>query len=406
VLSKQIIFIKLSYKLNYKLSSKFTFILIVFITISTLPNYFKEIFQLSSTTQFYILLQLIFLLYINKKIKLNKYILLAFTFFYIFYLIVLLLRINHGFKVDWLKFNTFFFFIFITYLNSINIRIKLISLQNEQFRTIIKYIIYSFTIGAALALFGFTAFGKILERKPVFFFSEPSHFALAISPFLFTYLEMEKTKLSKLILLFFIIFAILYKSLTLLIVLSFYFIFFKKLYNIRTLLFFIISFFILISSTYFLNRIPKNDEDSKESYSYLQGIEQIINTYNDGNYFGIGPQQMGINDPKGDITEIIYQTNNGVYLNQYDGSIGFSKLLVEFGLFGIILCILLLLFVYRVRKNVISNSLTIKNMFLYSSSISALIYLFVRGGGYFCSTYFFLFLFLLEYKNIKLTHEL
>ena len=295
---------------------------------------------------------------------------------------------------------------FITYLNTINIKRIFTSLQNEHFRIIIKYIIYLYTFVAFFALIGFTAFGKILERKPVFFYSEPSHFALAISPFLYTYLEVDKSKTSKYILLFFIVFALLYKSLTLLIVLIFYFIFFKKLFNIRTLLFFIISFFILISNTYFINRIPNNDEDSKESYSYLQGIEQIANTFKESYYFGIGPQQMGINDPKGEITDIIFQTTNGVYLNQYDGSIGFSKLLVEFGFFGISFCILLLMLVYKIRMKLISNSLSTKNIFLYSSSISALIYIFIRGGGYFCSIYFFLLLYLLEYRNIKLSSEL
>ena len=102
---------------------------------------------------------------------------------------------------------------------------------------------------------------------------------------------------------------------------------------------------------------------------------------------------MGVNTPKGEISDFMYYKNKEVYTNLYDGSIGFSKLLVEFGIFGILFCLFIIYksFFYRhiILKYSIDNSLSI---FYYSTLISILIYLFIRGGGYFGSLYFLLFL--------------
>jgi len=281
------------------------------------------------------------------------------------------------------------------------INLQFFSISSENFKSILNYVLYFFAIGAFFALLGYSAFGKILARKPVLFFSEPSHYAIAISPFLLTYMKVNDSKLKYFLVTFFVLFAIFYKSVTLVIIFLFYNLFFNKIINFKSI--FLLSFMLILFLTndYFLNRIPGSSEEAKESLSYLQGVEQIIETFKDGNYFGIGPQQMGINLPKGSITEIMYEATNGVYLNQYDGSIGFAKLLVEFGVFGLIFCIFLIYLSIKFRKYFISKILDTQYIFLYSSLISILMYLFVRGGGYLNATYLFIFIFLLNLKKFK-----
>ena len=376
-------------------------LLFYFIAITNLPNYFKEIFGLSSTSQFFIFFIILFnIILFKKNVLFNINIFITLFILFIFYTILLLFKSNVNLKVDWIKYITFFIFLFLMLLNAKFISSFLFTITSEQFINIINIIIYIFAAGAFFALLGYSAFGKIIERKPVLFFSEPSHFAIAISPFLLTFMKISNSKFKNILIIFFVLFAIFYKSVTLIIVFLFYNLFFKKIINIKSLTLFLFLIILFLSNEYFLNRIPGRSDEATESLSYLQGIEQIYETFKDGYYFGVGPQQMGINLPKGEITDLMYMTTNGVYLNQFDGSIGFSKLLVEFGIIGFIFCIYLLYKVIKYRKLFAIDNINTQYIFLYSSLVSILMYLFVRGGGYLNATYLFIFVFLYNLKKL------
>ena len=96
-------------------------------------------------------------LYIGLKRLLFNFIL------FIFYTILLLFKLNVNLKVDWIKYFTFYIFIFMMLINAKLVSSYLFSITSEQFKNIINYIIYIFAAGAFFALLGYSAFGKILE---------------------------------------------------------------------------------------------------------------------------------------------------------------------------------------------------------------------------------------------------
>jgi hypothetical protein len=68
---------------------------------------------------------------------------------------------------------------------------------------------------------------------------------------------------------------------------------------------------------------------------FMSGFERAYETLASGYIVGMGFQQMGFIGPAGHFIDSITQITNGNQLNLYDGGTLASKLIVEFGLFGV-----------------------------------------------------------------------
>jgi hypothetical protein len=245
-----------------------------------------------------------------------------------------------------------------------------------------------------------------LTGKPAFFFSEPSHFALALAPFFMFYIQ-SRVLGWVFVLLFFLIWTIYEQNLTMLLVII---LSCGITFNFKLVLSFFAIFFTLIilcfdSShlNYFIERLVLSSDSTNLSVlSFLQGWQNAIITLNDTNYLGVGFQQLGIASSFGDITLKIHEIY-GRDLNLYDGSCLATKFISEFGLFGLTLVIYLTVRAIKSYFYIRTENSIAFVKFTHCVNISFMVELFMRGCGYFASG-FFIYSTCYLFIQIKRTH--
>jgi hypothetical protein len=229
--------------------------------------------------------------------------------------------------------------------------------------------------------------------KAVIFFSEPSHYALSVAPFfIYSVLQMNVSN-ARLILLLFLIMTLIIQNATLLIIITFGIIIhlFKTYKNLNFLilcaLFIILLFsFIGIDFDYYLDRfIYSSDNYNMSLLVYLSGWERSLISIQDTLLFGVGFQQFGFEYLSGFFYDrlLIVGGNN---LNIYDGASVGSKLVGEFGIFGIFFIMIYIFYFIKIffglfRKNL--NSIDSLSIFYKASFLAFSFCIFIRGTGYF-----------------------
>jgi hypothetical protein len=243
------------------------------------------------------------------------------------------------------------------------------------------------------AVFSTTLF-YFVSSKAMITASEPSHFIMIFLPFLF-YMVFRDDCVWHLASA--LIFSILMNTLSLVFALLIFVIFYYR----RNLLFLLTSLGIgVISivtnsqfSDYVLSRLNFSEHtENLSSLVFLSGYERAYETLYSGHLIGVGFQQMGFVGPQGYYMAKVEQLTEGGQLNLYDGGSLASKIIIEFGLFGIFI---LLLYVYRFIKILtFVNVKTIpsKAKFFIGVEVTFFCYLFARGGGYFTFLVFFFFI--------------
>jgi hypothetical protein len=220
--------------------------------------------------------------------------------------------------------------------------------------------------------------------KATFFFQEPSFFALAFLPFLFYMVFMDRSALH---LIGAALIAVFINNLTLLIgivlVATFYY---RRRFMLLAFMFFLAFSLIRISSEYsqyVLDRITFSaDTDNLTALVFLSGYERAYETLAQGYWLGVGFQQMGFVGPSGELLDRIYLVTEGLESNLYDGGTLASKLIVEFGLLGVVMVVLYIRGLIRIFANGIQAKLTPYTLFLTGVYVTFSCYLFVRGTGY------------------------
>lgn len=246
---------------------------------------------------------------------------------------------------------------------------------------------------AAIAAAGFTVPGQNASSKPVFPFTEPSHFALSFIPLLM-YSSVKGPMWSRVAALFAgLACAVLLQNLTLvvgcLLVVCISF-------RIRTtvalgVLIGVAAMAMQMDLSYFVDRINfSGDTENLSTLVYLQGWQLIGESWQKSGGWGLGFQQLGITETEVPAAIQIFKTS-GEYLNLLDGGFDLSKILSEFGIAGILMILLFLIFAarsfWKLRRSALSDidndvPATIAHCFV----LSFLIELLVRGSGYFTPT--------------------
>lgn len=272
--------------------------------------------------------------------------------------------------------------------------------SNEKFLTEkINQVINIFILGGLMGVMGFTFFGPYYERKPIMTFSEISHYAVFITPFLWYLLVSNEVHRNRkiLVILTFTVIALLYQSLTLVLIILiglvlFLYLEIKKNAFIITNSILILLFLILLgvgdNSGYYISRLSTSVNEDSTNLSYLSGIEEAYIALDKTYGLGLGFQQMGIEEPSGTIANFHYEIK-GAYINRFDGGAVFIKLIAEFGLIGIITVLLILKIITNSFYNLIktkkinfNSSASPSYIFANCLLCSFVLYLFVRGGGY------------------------
>jgi len=228
--------------------------------------------------------------------------------------------------------------------------------------------------------------------KPMFPFTEPSHFALVFMPFLLYRCVTARDSHKVLWLAGSLGIALVVQNLTLLVgsllvgIVSL---------RVRSLLLWGLVAVALASTldlSYFQSRVDVSDDTAQKNLSmlvYFQGwelmAESLVNTHG----WGLGFQQLGVSTSDVDAAETIYDIT-GEYLNMFDGGFVLSKLVSELGALGLVLVAAYLARAVRAVRDLRGRRGLSAVTFANCVIVGYLTELLVRGVGYFTGTFIML----------------
>lgn len=231
--------------------------------------------------------------------------------------------------------------------------------------------------------------------KPVFPFTEPSHFALAFLPFLM-YVCVRLSGVAKVSMLVSgLAMALALESLSFLAGWCLILLISVRLYILSALLPFLALLTTRLDASYYLDRVDFTSENTNLStLVYLQGWQMIDEAFAQSNGWGQGFQQLGINGSNtlagGKIFALL-----GANSNLLDGGFTFAKITSEFGWLALPLMVLYIRIAVHSAKLLRRRGLTKSRekaavTFAQCVVLCFTIELFVRGAGYFSGTSLFL----------------
>ncbi len=371
----------------------------LFVSILIVPSFFFAYFQMSSMFPGLIVSYLLCVFFL-KKLSLT----VNFEYILIFFTVSLycLVSISNGGDLFKILLSAISFFIML-YIASSQLK-KLDRPVNGVIVRTVQYVYYGFLVIGFCSLFVKFPFGGYqLKHGSVFPFAEYSHFAISFCfiSLLHQFIVNNNKGLMNVIPTF--ILGLAFPNLTTVIVGFLQVFLLKSRYKILITSLFICIAIPLISifmTDYISARLVFDGTNKNLSnLVYLQGVESIYLSFMSNFGLGVGFQNMGMQEP-GFFTELIRSANNGNDLNRFDGGFLASKLLTEFGLFGLAFCILACYNFFKVCKIMWSDYKGVNILFFIytASSCQIIIELFVRGYGYFSPT-FIIFICLLFFRK-------
>jgi hypothetical protein len=256
------------------------------------------------------------------------------------------------------------------------------------------FISFLLIINGAISIIGIDLPG-FYSQKPMLLFYEPSHFALICAPFLMTYCALAGNRRY-----IFIVAALawaIYVQSLLMVIISIVCLVISartKWWHFLGLIPLAILFH-FIDTDYFSERLLiSSDSENLSVMVFLQGWENARIAFVESWGLGVGFQQFGISGNFGAITDTI-EKMAGFQMNLLDGGTTASKVIGEFGIFGMVLLFLYLAFVVKslaIYRLSLIRVFDFQLVFCSSCVISYGFELFLRGVGYF-SAGFFLFVF-------------
>jgi hypothetical protein len=316
----------------------------------------------------------------------------ALAVLYIGFLLLTLHVVISNLMVGGVDFPRFFISIVLLFIALAGARFAARRLENVPQKHLIQManfaLIFLTVIGFA-SLVGVPPIGPQHTSKPVVIFSEPSHFSLAYLPMLLFRVSTASRRKQLQLLAVATILAISLQSLTMI---AGILIIAALLLRTLPLLAFGIPLAlasVAVDITYYSDRLTLSaDSDNLSTLVFLQGWDNAIVNFNETHGFGIGFQQFGVAGSTGDIGDTIVALL-GDSLSLRDGGSTATKLIGEFGVFGIVLLILFIRSAYRSAIFIRNNQRKpaqhrdIRRLFFGSLVVAYIIELFIRGTGYF-----------------------
>lgn len=227
--------------------------------------------------------------------------------------------------------------------------------------------------------------------KPVFPFTEPSHFALTFAPLLLYVCVMASGHRRIALLLVGFALAVLLQNLTLAAACVLVAIVGLQIGRTISLVIVLMVAATQLDLTYFASRLDFSAENQNLStLVYLQGWQLIEESWRNSAGIGLGFQQLGTQGSDVDAAQLILVLL-GDYQNLLDGGFTFAKLAGEFGYLGLVLCAAYLAMAWRSARalhRVGAGHVPAlpAEVFAHCTTVSYLIEMFVRGAGYFTAT--------------------
>ena len=297
------------------------------------------------------------------------------------------------------RFVTFFMllllFVIAEYIYSFYLR----SISGRSFAFALKIVALILVLDMLYLIISYVIFGG--KKRPLLF-TEISHLAIALIPFIFYYFLIyqadKKLKLFSYIQVFFLIMV---SNLTLLVGFLYAIFIVLKVRHVAISLCGLMLFFPFIDLSYYVGRVDIYASYTNLSLAvFLTGWEQSLLNIRDTYGLGIGFQQLGYVGERGIYREFIDSLGFRT-LNLYDGGTTGSKLISEFGFLGLILLCMYLTGLYKRRRvlKYLIRKCDQKQIFYVSCYFSFAIELFVRGFGYFNIGSFLFLIALINYKS-------
>jgi hypothetical protein len=250
---------------------------------------------------------------------------------------------------------------------------------------------------AYLLMFVFALFGILrlqphtatTSERPIFPFTEPSHFALVFIPLLI-YCSMRSHGIVRYaIWLMGLVIAGLMQSLILGVGCMVAALVIVRGLAIIPLLAAMLGVLAFADLSYYAQRLDLfSDTQNASALVFLQGWQLIGESMTDSHGWGLGFQQLGVHGTHVPAADIIY-TAGGVAQNLLDGGFVLAKLVSEFGVFGLLLVIFYIRIAWRSVRIFRSSTLAdlpANEVLARSVIIGYSVELFTRGAGYFTST--------------------
>jgi hypothetical protein len=242
---------------------------------------------------------------------------------------------------------------------------------------------------AILAVIGLVVPSTVGWRRPVFPFSEPSHFALAFVPLLmYVTITARGARRVAFLILGFVCTALI-QNLTLAAGFALVALVTMRWYVLPLALVVVGAIAANLDLTYYAERLDfSGDSTNLSNLIYLQGWEMVGESWRRSAGFGIGFQQLGVFGTDVPAAQLLRALRDGEDINTLDGGFVFAKLSSEFGVFACALVMVFLWFAWRslrtlrrvARERPRIGPLTI---LAHCVIVSYFIELFVRSTGYF-----------------------
>ena len=232
--------------------------------------------------------------------------------------------------------------------------------------------------------------------KPIFPFSETSHFVLAFVPVLLYRCATSSRRAALGWLSFSFAIALGLESMTLLIASLLIAIVCRRTLLV-TLGGLVIGLGVIpFQLDYFLSRLdPSNSSDNISSLVYVQGWQLLIEAMSQTFGWGVGFQQLGQHGTSAAAADTLLNllTGSGLdALNLTDGSFVFAKLTGEMGVFGFLLSVVLVIAaVHSIRVlRWVGRRIPERSIIVFARCvlISFMVDMFIRGTGYFAGSTF------------------
>lgn len=322
---------------------------------------------------------------------------------FLLYCIISIFRTGEFFKVtsSWVM----FFFLVGVYGHFLT---RKFFFHDEIFVSTVK-VVYFFLVGLGVfsLIYRFPFLGYEHRPANVFPFSEHSHYSVAYSFFAFNYQLYVRNNKGFLTSLVTIFLGVSFPSLTMIIIgLMLAFILIIKNRSIFLVIFFVfvVSPGFLYFSEYFLSRLVfDSGKLDLSNLVYLQGWEGAWIGLQESYGIGLGFQALGTQAP-GVYTELIRSVMNGFDLNRNDGGFLASKFIGEFGVFGVIICFIVLFNFFKVVTIAQNDRYKREPLTVIYMSLSLVMFIefFVRGFGYFSPAFILFASFFLQKTDCRI----
>lgn len=267
----------------------------------------------------------------------------------------------------------------------------LLNFPEERIHEDLQGVLLIMLLVAIVGVFGIgppPVFGE-MWRRPFFPFAEPAGFALPFCPF-FIYACVEAGAKRRVLLLVFAavgMAALHAATLALAIGLAAGVTLKKR----GLILFGSLSVGVLAATnlTYYTERLDFGSEsENLSALVYVQGWQMLVEALENSNLLGLGFQQLGVQGTDVAAAQAIRAMRDGEDLNILDGGFVLAKLGAEFGVFGLLVALALLVRILRsilILRRVARRDVRLSSVEVLAHAIIAtfMIHLLARSAGYF-----------------------